>query len=93
MNPRYTMGRLTAELMKNVVPGKTGTFRLINQKQAQADGFADFRSWARAAMEQSPLHVTGEPVSKIAEGVCCLNNPDRAIACLAVFQVGQSSVP
>jgi uncharacterized ferritin-like protein (DUF455 family) len=89
INPRYTMGRLTLELMKNVVPGRTGTFRLINRKQVESEGFQDFSSWAQDVSLRFPTRVEGEPRPKLSAGVICLNDPDLAQACLAIFKVGQ----
>ena len=42
------MGRVTVELMKHVAPGSRGLFRLINRKQALAEGFVDFIAYARS---------------------------------------------
>jgi uncharacterized ferritin-like protein (DUF455 family) len=89
INPRYTMGRLTLELMQNVAPGSSGTFRLINHKTVKSEGFDTFSTWAAKTCEQSPVRREGEPVSRIREGVVCLSDPVRAQVCLAVFQVGR----
>ena len=87
INPRYTMGRLTLELMSNVGPGRFGAFRLIGHRQLQSDGFADFASWARAASQRNPPRLAGEPIPKLWEGMVCLNEPGRAQVCLATFTV------
>jgi uncharacterized ferritin-like protein (DUF455 family) len=87
INPRYTMGRLTVELMKHVAPGSHGLFRLINRKQALAEGFEDFIVCARALSERLPIQLKGEPSPRISEGAICLNDPAQAQVCLAVFQV------
>jgi uncharacterized ferritin-like protein (DUF455 family) len=87
INPRYTMGRLTVELMKHVAPGSYGLFRLVNRKQAHAEGFDDFVAFARSLSERFPLRFEGEPTPRIREGAICLNDPTRAEVCLAVFQV------
>ena len=91
INPRCTMGRLTLELMKNVAPGRSGTFWLFTRKQVQKEGFNDFSSWARAALQRCPLRLEGEPAPKLAEGSLVLNDPDRAQFCLAVFSVSRSA--
>ena len=88
INPRYTMGRLTLELMKRVAPGAQGRFRLLNAATLKAAGHADFVSYARHLGEQSPLRLEGDPVPKIRSGAICLNDPARAQAVLAVFHVG-----
>ena len=54
INPRYTMGRLTVELMKHVAPGSHGVFRLVSRKQAQAEGGEDFVAYARLLTRQVP---------------------------------------
>src|SRR5205814_1256405 len=46
INPRYTMGRLTVELMKQTCPGSHGLFRLINHAHLRTEGFADFSAYA-----------------------------------------------
>jgi uncharacterized ferritin-like protein (DUF455 family) len=87
INPRYTMGRLTVELMKQACPGSSGVFRPVNRAQLKAEGFADFSNYARSLSERFPLRLEGEPVSKIREGALCLNEPGQAQVCLATFQV------
>jgi uncharacterized ferritin-like protein (DUF455 family) len=87
INPRYTMGRLTVELMKHTCPGSYGLFRLVNLANARAEGFEDFVSFAGSMSTRFPLRLEGQPVPKIREGALCLNNPAQAQACLAVFQV------
>jgi hypothetical protein len=89
INPRYTMGRVTVELMKQTCPGSHGVFRLVNGAQLRAEGFADFPSYANALSERFPLRLEGEPVPKIKEGVICLNEPGEAHVCLATFQVSR----
>jgi uncharacterized ferritin-like protein (DUF455 family) len=89
INPRYTMGRLTVELMKHTAPGSHGLFRLVSRATARAAGFENFAAYARLLAEQSPLHLEGEPVRRIREGVLILNEPARAEACLAVFQISR----
>ncbi len=90
INPRYTMGRLTVELMKRTCPGSCGLFRLVSRAMARVDGFDDFAAYARSLGERFPLRLEGEPVPGIREGALCLNDPAQARVCLAVFQVKRS---
>ena len=87
INPRYTMGRLTLELMKQTAPGSCGLFRLVSRAQAHAEGAADFAGYARALSGRFPLRLAGAPEAKIREGALCLNDPAQAQVCLATFQV------
>jgi len=93
INPRYTIGRLTLELMKQTRPGSCGLFRLVSRAQARAEGFAVFAGYARSLSERFPLLLEGEPVSKIREGALCLNDPAQAQVCLATFQVSRTLNP
>ncbi len=88
INPRYTMGRLTLELMKRAAPGAHGTFHLVNAAGLRTAGCADFPAYAQQLRERFPLRLVGEPVPKISAGALCLNDPAQAQAVLAVFQVG-----
>jgi uncharacterized ferritin-like protein (DUF455 family) len=89
MNPRYTMGRLTLELMKHAAPGSSGAFRLVNGAQLRAPGVADFSCYARELTKKFPLRLEGEPVAKIREGALCLNDPAEAQVVLATLQIGR----
>jgi hypothetical protein len=93
INPRYTMGRVTVELMKQVAPGSHGFFRLINHAMLHAEGFEDFVTYARSLSERFPPGFEGEPVRKIRQGAFCLNDPAQAQVCLAVFQVTREPFP
>jgi hypothetical protein len=88
INPRYTMGRLTVELMKHTCPGSCGLFRLVTRVQARAEGFADLSSYAGSLGERFALRLEGEPVPKIRQGALCLNDPGQAQVCIATFEIG-----
>jgi uncharacterized ferritin-like protein (DUF455 family) len=90
INPRYTMGRVLVELMRQVRQNCAGVFRLVNAAQLRAEGFEDFSGYARAVEEKFPLQLAGEPLPRIQAGALCLNDPAQAKACLAVFQVGRT---
>ena len=92
INPRYTMGRVTVELMRQTCQGGVGHFRLVNRASLPAEGCADFPGLARKLTEQFPLRLEGEPQPRIREGVVCLNDPAQAQVCLAVFQVARSKI-
>jgi hypothetical protein len=90
INPRYTLGRLTVELMKRTSPGSCGEFRLVSRAKALAAGFDDFAGYARSLSERFPLRLEGEPNPRIRAGAVCLNDPSRAQVCLSVLQVGRT---
>ncbi len=91
INPRYTMGRVTVELMKHVAPGSRGEFRLVSCKQALAEGFENFTNYVRSLSEKFPIQLKGEPSPRISAGAICLNDPTRAQVCLAIFQVAYAA--
>jgi len=93
INPRYTMGRLTVELMKHACPGSCGLFRLVTQAQARAEGFANLSSYARSLGERPGARFEGEPAPKIRQGAFCLNDPEQARVCLATFEVSPALDP
>jgi len=89
INPRYTMGRVLVELMRQTWQNSVGMFRLVNVAQLRAEGFADFPGYAAVLAKKYPLRLEGEPVARIREGALCLNDPATAQVCLAVFQVSR----
>ncbi len=93
INPRYTMGRVLVELMRQTRQNSVGVFRLVNAAQLRGEGFETFPDFARALEAKFPLKFEGEPVSRIREGALCLNDPAQANVCLALFQVGRALDP
>lgn len=89
INPRYTMGRLTLELMRRVAPGSHARFSLINRARLKAAGFSEFKAYAQQRRALHPVRLEGEPRPRIREGMVCLNDPSTAEVCLAVFTVAQ----
>jgi uncharacterized ferritin-like protein (DUF455 family) len=91
INPRFTFGRLTVELMRQTAPGSRGELRLVNRAQAAAAGAAGFAEYASQLRARRPIRLAGDPVPRLAEGAVCLNDPERAQVCLAVFEVTPSA--
>jgi hypothetical protein len=89
INPRYTMGRVTVELMRQTCQGSFGCFRLVNHATLRAEGFDDFPAYATSLGERFPLQLEDEPAPRIRAGAICLNEPARAQTCLAVFHVSR----
>jgi len=87
INPRYTMGRVLVELMKRAAQGSHGLFRLFNRASLSAEGCEDFVSLGQHLRVKFPLHFSKDPAQRIAEGAVCLTDPEKALVCLAVFQV------
>lgn len=87
INPRYTMGRVTIELMKRAAPGSSGVFRILSYAQAGKAGFKTFSEFATDEIRRFPLQFAGEPVRKITCGFLCLNDPSAAEEYLATFQI------
>ncbi len=91
INPRYTMGRLTLELMKRVCPGSYGLFQLVNFPVLKAAGCADFKTFTIQQKTKFPMLLEGSPHERIREGYLCLTDPERAEVCLAIFEVFSDS--
>ena len=89
INPRYTMGRVLVELMRQVCQNSSGSFRLVNFAQLKTEGYESFPAYAAALAEKFPLQLEGDPMPRIREGALCLNDPKQAGVCLAVFQVNR----
>jgi hypothetical protein len=89
INPRYTMGRVLVELMRQTFQNSFGSFRLVNAAQSRAEGFENFADYAQMLAGKFPLQFEGEPLPRIRAGALCLNDPATAQVCLAVFQVSR----
>ncbi len=90
LNPRYTMGRVLVELMRQAGAGRGGSLRLWNRSMVCAAGFDGFPAFAASLAERHPPRLEGQPVPRLVDGALCLNDPARAEAVLAVFRVGRS---
>jgi len=88
INPRYTMGRVLVELMRQTGQNSAGVLRLVNAAQLRAEGFDNFAGYARWLGEKFPLQFEGGAVPRIRAGALCLNDPGTAQSCLAIFQAG-----
>jgi len=93
INPRYTMGRVLVELMKQACPGSHGIFRLLNRATLRTEGFQDFPAYAATLTRSHPLRLEGKPIQRIREGALCLNDPAQAQTCLATFEAHPATSP
>jgi uncharacterized ferritin-like protein (DUF455 family) len=89
INPRYTMGRVLVELMRQTHQNSHGAFRLVNTAQLRAEGFENFPAFAKSLAKKFPVKLEGNP-PRLREGGICLNDPATAQVCLAIFQVSRS---
>ena len=87
INPRYTMGRLTIELMRQTAQGSHGLFQLVNSAAVRAQSCESFVAYARARRQQFPLRLTEDSPPRILEGALCLNDPERAQTVIATLLV------
>ena len=87
LNPRYTMGRLTLELMRQTAQGSHGLFQIVNPARLRAENSSGFADYARTLRERHPLRLTADSPPRILEGALYLNDPERAQSALATFQV------
>jgi len=88
INPRYTMGRVLVELMRQTCQNSAGLFQLINPALLRKENIGNFAGYARVLEEKYPLKFEGAPVPRIREGALCLNDPASVQSCLAVFRAG-----
>ncbi len=80
MNPRFTMGRLTWELMRRVAHGRTVRFELLRSKDP-TDKIRDLE-------ESQPPELTKE--GKLFSGCLVLNEPTSVLAVLTVGQADRA---
>lgn len=92
INPRYTMGRVAVELMRQTCQGSSGWFRLVNRAALRDEGCENFPAYAAKLTAEFPLRLEGEPAPRIREGALCLNDPAQAQVCLAVFQAARDAL-
>jgi uncharacterized ferritin-like protein (DUF455 family) len=90
INPRYTMGRVLVELMRQTCQNCHGSFRLVNAAQLHAEGLENFPAFANSLAEKFPVELESNP-PRLRNGALCLNDPATAQVCLAVFQVGRAA--
>ena len=84
-NPRFTMGRVTIELMRKVSPDSSGEFRLVPIKLVLAQGCQGFAEFAANLSRESPLDF--DPANgRIRDGWVCLNDPSVARSVMAIFR-------
>lgn len=94
VNPRHTFGRLTLELMRHVAPGSSGTLRLVGIRSCPVPseaGVRPFLSLVQQLKRTHPVIRSGNPTPRLVSGVIPLNDPERAEAFLALFQVQPGS--
>jgi hypothetical protein len=90
INPRYTMGRVLVELMRQTSQNSAGVLRLVSASRLPADLEGSLLRYAGALEAQFPLRLEDGPAPRIREGALTLNDPAAARSCLAVFQVGRT---
>lgn len=91
INPRFTMGRVLIELMKQVAPGSFARFEILNSSALQRSGEPGFAVLANKLVAASPIVLEGNPVPKIRRGCLVLNDPTRASVCLATLKAGETA--
>lgn len=87
INPRYTMGRVTVELMKRVCPGNYGVYRLINRASLKKYECDNFKNFVVQQQQLYPILLKGLPNARICDGFIALNDPELAEVSLATFKV------
>lgn len=85
INPRYTMGRLTWELMRQVSPGHPIRFELVNTAIARAAESDSLHGYAINLGQTAPAKFDGK--GRLCGGSLVLNDASKASQCLAVLSV------
>ncbi|MES2568794.1 MAG: DUF455 family protein [Verrucomicrobiota bacterium] len=91
INPRYTMGRLTFELLRQVAPGCSVRFALINAPLAAAAGCATLRDYGEMLARTAPPRLNAEGL--LCSGSLILNQMEKASQALAVLSVKSHQRP
>jgi hypothetical protein len=65
--------------------------QLVSRRIVEREGDESFVGYARNLCIRFPLELQGEPSLRIRAGAICLNDPNEAQACLAVFRVARQS--
>ena len=89
INPRYTMGRTTLELLRVAAPGHTVMMRIFSKAAVKKQGYADLAAAAKALMEAHPRRLDAS--GKLDSGVFTLNDPATANAFLATALVTKTA--
>ena len=87
INPRFTMGRLAAELGRHNAPGCSGFLTLLSLPELKGSGFDSFNKWAANLTEHHPIQL--DDYHRIKNGKIFLNDPSSANGCLAVWTVSR----
>jgi hypothetical protein len=85
INPRFTMGRTTLELLRVAAPGKTVLFRIFSKRAVQKLGLKSLSETAAVLREQFPQVKSAD--GHIAAGCFFLNDPEQSTAFLAAAYV------
>jgi uncharacterized ferritin-like protein (DUF455 family) len=85
INPRFTMGRTTLELLRVAAPGKTVLFRIFSKRAVQKLGWKSLSETAAVLREQFPQVKSAD--GHIAAGCFFLNDPELSTAFLAAAYV------
>lgn len=93
VNPRYTMGRLAAELMRFATPGSRCSFQLIHLHQARKQGFANLADFYSSQQAAHPIVRSGQPHSRIHSGFIALNEITPQTQFLALLHVTRNAKP
>ncbi|MBF0286815.1 MAG: DUF455 family protein, partial [SAR324 cluster bacterium] len=90
INPRFSMGRLSLELVKHLNHQRVGLWFILNKKCIIDAGYENIVEFTKTLEQQYPLSVVSSAGNKIDSGALFTTDPGQAQAFVTVLLTGRS---